>query len=206
VRGRPATNAGFTYLWVLLTVAIMAAGLAAVAEVASTALRRDKEAELLFAGDQFARAIALYRSSSPGVQQYPQRLEDLLADNRFPNVRRYLRRVYVDPMTGSADWTLVRGPGGGIVGVHSRATGKPLKTANFPAGYEAFGSAASYAEWRFVAGVDGRLTAAAKAGTAAAPPGGAAASGGGAAATQPLPTLKLEPAAPLPAVRPPSKP
>jgi type II secretory pathway pseudopilin PulG len=205
VRGRPATNAGFTYLWVLLTVAIMAAGLAAVAEVASTTLRRDKEAELLFAGDQFARAIALYRASSPGAQQYPQRLEDLLADNRFPNVRRHLRRIYADPMTGSADWTLVRGPGGGIVGVHSRSTGKPLKTANFPAGYEAFGSAASYAEWRFVAGVDGRLTAASKAATAAAAPSGAAAAGG-AAATQPLPTLKLEPAVPLPATRPPPKP
>jgi type II secretory pathway pseudopilin PulG len=199
VRGRSATNAGFSYVWVLLTVAIMAAGLAAVAEVASTALRRDKEAELLFVGDQFAHAIALYRASSPGTPQYPQRLEDLLADNRVPNVRRHLRRVYADPMTGSTDWGLVRGPGGGIVGVYSRSTARPLKTANFPKGYDAFASAASYADWRFVAGVDGRVAAAGDAPAAATLPGGAA-------KTQPLPTLKLEPAVPGPAARPPPKP
>ena len=160
MRARSAASAGFTYVWVLLAVAFMAAGLAAVAEVAATAMRRDKEAELLFVGDQFARAIVLYRASSPGSPQYPQRLEDLLADKRVPNMRRHLRRVYADPMTGSADWGLVRGPGGGIVGVYSRATTRPLKTANFPKGYEPFANAASYAEWRFVAGVDGRIAAA----------------------------------------------
>src|SRR5262245_17984536 len=160
MRARPAASAGFTYIWLLLAVAFMAAGLAAVAEFATTALRRDKEADLLFVGDQFARAIAQYRASSSGTQQYPQRLEDLLADKRFPNVRRHLRRVYPDPMTGSADWGLVRGPGGGIVGVYSRSTARPLKTANFPKGYEGFAGAASYADWRFVAGTDGRVAAA----------------------------------------------
>jgi len=157
---RSRSSAGFTYVWLLLAVALMAAGLAAVAEVATTAMRRDKEAELLFVGDQFARAIALYRASSPGSQQYPQKLEDLLADNRLPNTRRHLRRIYPDPMTGSADWGLVRGPGGGIVGVYSRATTRPLKTANFPKGYEAFANAASYADWHFVASTDGRIAAA----------------------------------------------
>jgi type II secretory pathway pseudopilin PulG len=189
MRARAAANAGFTYVWLLLAVAFMAAGLAAVAEVATTAMRRDKEAELLFVGDEFARAIALYRASSPGTPQYPQRLEDLLADKRVPNTRRHLRRVYADPMTGSADWGLVRGPGGGIVGVYSRATTRPLKTANFPKGYEPFANAASYAEWRFVAGVDGRI-AAATAGIT--PPGGA---------TLAPPALTLEPPAPRPAVR-----
>ena len=172
MRARSAASAGFTYVWLLLAVAFMAAGLAAVAEVATTAMRRDKEADLLFVGDQFARAIALYRASSPGAQQYPQRLDDLLADKRFPNVRRHLRRVYPDPMTGSADWGLVRGPGGGIVGVYSRSTTKPLKTANFPKGYEGFADAARYADWRFVAGVDGKVAAASTGSTA---PGGGAA-------------------------------
>jgi type II secretory pathway pseudopilin PulG len=187
-RNNAASSAGFTYVWLLLAVAFMAVGLAAIAEVATTAMRRDKEAELLFVGDQFARAIALYRASSPGSQQYPQRLEDLLADKRVPNVRRHLRRIYPDPMTGSAEWGLVRGPGGGIVGVYSRSTTPPLKTANFPKGYEAFASAASYAEWRFVGGVDGKI-AAAVAGTTAP--------GGGAATLAPS-TVTLEPPAPRP--------
>jgi type II secretory pathway pseudopilin PulG len=186
MRTRPAASAGFTYVWLLLAVAFMAAGLAAIAEVATTAMRRDKEAELLFVGDQFARAIARYRASSPGAQQYPPQLEDLLADRRFPNARRHLRRIYPDPMTGSADWGLVRGPGGGIVGVYSRATTRPLKTANFPKDYEAFASAASYADWRFVATTDGRIAAA----TA-----GMTSQGG---ATSAPPSVTLKPLAPPP--------
>ena len=194
MRARSAASAGFTYVWLLVAVAFMAAGLAAIAEVATTAVRRDKEAELLFVGDQFARAIALYRASSPGAQQYPQGLEDLLADKRFPNTRRHLRRVYPDPMTGSVDWGLVRGPGGGIVGVYSRATKPPLKTANFPKGYESFAGAASYADWRFVATTDGRIAAA----TAGMTPQGGAPSA--------PPSVTLKPPAPRPTVPVPREP
>ncbi len=145
-----ASQHGFTYVWLLVAVAVMAAGLAAIGEVASTAAKREKEAELLFVGDLFARAIAEYHASSPGAPQYPQKLEDLLADNRYPNARRYLRRIYPDPMTGRADWVLARGPGGGIVGVHSQSLDRPLKTGNFPRGYESFAGATTYSAWRFV--------------------------------------------------------
>jgi len=127
----------------------MAVGLAAAGELSSTAAKREREAELLFAGDQIARAIGAYAASSSGQPQYPQKLEDLLADKRYPNVRRYLRRVYADPMTGRADWGVVRGPGGGVVGVHSLSKSPPLKTASFPAEYQAFAGAASYSEWVF---------------------------------------------------------
>jgi len=144
-----ARSAGFTYVWLLVAVAVMAAGLAAIGEVASTTAKREKEAELLFVGDQFARAIAEYHASSPGPPQYPRKLEELLADNRYPNARRYLRRVYPDPMTGRADWGLVRGPGGGIVGVHSQSMDRPLKIANFPQGYESFAGSAAYSSWVF---------------------------------------------------------
>jgi type II secretory pathway pseudopilin PulG len=145
----PPRELGFTYVWLLAAVAVMAAGLAAIGEVASTTAKREKEAELLFAGDQFAQAIAEYHASSPGPPQYPQKLEELLADNRYPNARRYLRRIYRDPMTGRADWGLVRGPGGGIVAVHSQSIERPLKTANFPPGYESFAGATVYSAWRF---------------------------------------------------------
>jgi type II secretory pathway pseudopilin PulG len=151
----PPCELGFTYVWLLVAVAIMAAGLAAIGEVASTAAKREKEAELLFVGDQFARAIAEYHASSPGAPQYPQKLEQLLADNRFPNARRYLRRIYPDPMTGRPDWGLLRGPGGGIIGVHSQSLERPLKIANFPRGYESFTGAGTYSGWRFIANAGG---------------------------------------------------
>ena len=165
----PPRELGFTYVWLLIAVALMALGLAAVGEVASTAAKREREAELLFVGDQFARAIAEYRASSPGAAQYPQTLEELLADKRYPNARRYLRRVYPDPMTGRADWGLVRGPGGGIVGVHSQSLERPLKIANFPRGYESFTGAGMYSAWRFVPDAGGGPAAREKPKTPAAP-------------------------------------
>jgi type II secretory pathway pseudopilin PulG len=175
--GRSRACEGFTYVWLLVAIAIMAAGLAAIGEVAATAAKREKEAELLFVGDQFARAIAEYAANSRGEAQYPQSLDELVADKRYPNVRRYLRRVYADPLTGRADWGLIRGPGGGIVGVHSQSLERPLKTANFPAGYASFTGAATYTAWRFTPSlpgtfVPGQTAPAAKAGqgtTGAAP-------------------------------------
>jgi len=179
-----AATGGFTYLWLLIAIAIMGIALAAIGEVASTEAKREREAELLFAGNQIAGAIVAYRASSPGTPQYPQKLEDLLADNRYPNVRRYLRRVYPDPMTGRPDWVLVRGPGGGIVGVHSQATARPLKTANFPPEYESFAGATSYTEWRFIPAADGAPTKPPAPGSPGAQPGKA----GQATATGAAPT------------------
>ncbi|MFY9316308.1 MAG: type II secretion system protein, partial [Burkholderiales bacterium] len=66
--------------------------------------------------------------------------EDLLEDKRYLTVQRYLRRVYADPITGKADWGLVPAPGGGIMGIHSTATSKPIRSV----------SADSYRAWRFV--------------------------------------------------------
>jgi len=98
---------GFTYIGLLIAVVLLGIGLALVGEVWNTAVKRDRERELLFVGDQFRQAIGRYYESSPGVKQYPRKLEDLLEDKRFPVMKRYLRRIYLDPMTGKADWGLV---------------------------------------------------------------------------------------------------
>ena len=74
----------------------------------------------------------------------------MLLDPRYPGVQRYLRRVYVDQMTGSQDWVLISAPDGGISGVHSAFPGKPLKSGNFPAGDDDFKDKDSYAGWKFV--------------------------------------------------------
>jgi len=69
----------------------------------NTMVRRDKEAELLFRLGEYRRAIARYRQDHG---RYPARLEDLLEDKTQLQVRRYLRQIYRDPMTGKADWKL----------------------------------------------------------------------------------------------------
>lgn len=148
---------GFTYVGLLLLVAMTAAGLAAAGSLWSIDSRREKEAELLFVGAQFTAAIAAYRDRTPAGQQqrFPPRLEDLLDDKRWPTTRRHLRRIFVDPMTGTAEWGIVAAPGGGIMGVYSLAEGTPLKRDGFPEDFADFVTATSYRDWRFVHAVRG---------------------------------------------------
>ena len=148
---RHAAGAGFTYIGMLVTVAIVGVGLALTGEAWRTTAQRERERELLFAGDEIRRAITRYYESTPGTgKQFPKSLEDLLRDSRYPTTRRYLRKVYLDPMTGKRDWGIVKGPGDGIMGVYSLSTQAPLKRANFISPYTAFERAESYAGWRFV--------------------------------------------------------
>ena len=151
--GRPAAaQRGFTYLVMLLAVALIGIGLVATSEVWSQSRQREKERELLFIGNQFRQAIALYYWRTPGgAHQYPKDLEALLEDKRWPVTQRYLRKVYRDPMTGTQDWGVVEAPGGaGIMGVYSKSESVPIKTANFPARWEKFAEARSYLDWKFV--------------------------------------------------------
>lgn len=134
---------------VLALCVVMGVALARTGELWQTAAQRDRERELLFVGGQFRDAIRRYYESSPGVGQFPRDLSDLLLDRRFPQVRRYLRQIYVDPMTGSRDWGIVGGPEG-IRGVYSKAEGTPFKTVGFDAADAAFEGAQSYAAWKFV--------------------------------------------------------
>lgn len=142
---------GFTLLGVLFLLVLLGVGLAALGKVWETSLRREKEAELLFVGDQFRRAIESYHRLTSGTEKhYPKRLNDLLEDNRFPNTVRHLRRLYRDPFTLSQEWGLIKS-GDEITGVYSLAPGKPVKTAAFPPPYEAFADQGSYRDWQFLA-------------------------------------------------------
>lgn len=146
-----ARQQGFTYFAVLALVVITSIGALAAGRLWQTAERRERERELLAAGQALRQAIGTYRSLAvAGRRQYPQSLEDLLLDPRLPGIRRHLRRIPVDPVTGRTEWGLIRAPDGGIQGVHSLSEAMPLKRAGFAVGEADFASAASYAEWRFV--------------------------------------------------------
>ena len=141
---------GFTYLTVLFLLAIMSGGLALVGEVWHTSAAREKEAELLFVGQEYRKAIERYYLSGSGVRQYPKNLADLLRDPRQPGTVRHLRRLYPDPITGKDEWGLVKSPDGGFTGVHSLSEGAPLKTAGFAVRDAAFEGKSKYSDWQFV--------------------------------------------------------
>lgn len=149
-RSQEKTEAGFTYLTVLVLVMVMGVALSGTGRYWSTTMKREREAELLFRGDRIRRAIEAYHRFGG----WPRELAELVEDRRVPVVRRFLRKVYPDPMTEDGDWTLILGRGGTLRGVHSASEAVPLKTGNFPPGYENFETAETYADWRFVAGAD----------------------------------------------------
>ena len=153
----------------LVAMTIMAIFLSMALPAWRTAAQREKEAELIFRGQQYARAIALFQRKYANT--FPPNLQILL-DGHF------LRKKYKDPMTADGEFQLVyanqqAAPGqpnaggtvptqgqpaprpttvvgggtsinvqGGIIGVTSKSTATSLRVYN---GHD------KYNEWVFVA-------------------------------------------------------
>jgi hypothetical protein len=116
-----ARERGFTYVWVLLAVALTSAALASVAEQTSLSAERQRTVHALWIREQYRIAIDSYAAVGDGTgRRGPERLEQLLRDERGGVVRRHLRTLYPDPFTSSPDWILVRRSDGSIAGVRSR--------------------------------------------------------------------------------------
>ena len=151
------SSQGFSYLIVLFAVAALGAGLAAAGIVWEKAAAREKEKELLYAGNAYRNAIASYYERTPGgVKSFPKSLEDLLKDPRLPVNVRHLRRMYRDPITNSVEWGLIPAPGGGIMGVYSKSEAHPVKMSNFDVPNVIFEERAiqlkekmTYQDWQF---------------------------------------------------------
>lgn len=150
---------GFNYPLLLAAMVIVGVVLAGLGEVWHSAAIREKEAQLLFVGNEFSQAIGRYYEFTPaGPKQYPQSLDDLILDRRFPRPVRHLRKVYVDPFRGTPEWGLVLEQGR-VIGVYSEAEGVPMRKLGVPAagvsgmvvgGDSGAGEALSYSSWRFV--------------------------------------------------------
>ncbi|MCU0868190.1 MAG: hypothetical protein MUF30_01105 [Burkholderiales bacterium] len=183
---------GIAYVALLIFVALSGFGLATAGRWWAAEAQREKELELLFVGGQFRAAIASYVKASPGAPEYPRSFADLLEDRRQPTIRRHLRRLYVDPMTGTTDWLPIV-EAGRIIGVRSRSTVRPMRRRGLVAeDDEMLAGAATVGDWRFIAAAPTKAPAAAVA-AAPAPPAG---DGVG---LLPLPDMNTAPEAPPPA-------
>jgi hypothetical protein len=135
----------------VVLVAVVGVALAAQLDIWSHTRQREQELELIWIGKQFRDAIGTYYQRSPGlVKSFPLSLEDLIEDKRSLTTQRYLRRIYVDPLTGRRDWGLVRTDDGRIVGIYSLSDKRPIKTSGFDPELEGFEGADRYAQWRFI--------------------------------------------------------
>ena len=135
----------------MFAIALMGVAMAVVGTVWHTEQKRAKEKELLFIGHEFRAAIGLYYEKTPGtVKKYPHSLKDLLEDNRYLTIQRYLRKLYRDPMTNSTEWGLVEGADHAITGVYSLSKDAPIKIANFDEADKAFAGSKNYSDWKFI--------------------------------------------------------
>lgn len=142
-------NNGYTYVGLLLLIAITGIGMSVAGMSWQHQVRAEKEKQLLFVGSEFRNAIKSYYASTPDAAKvYPLSLNDLLLDKRTPNFKRHLRKIYLDPMTGKADWGVVKQQER-IVGIYSRSGLVPYKQKAFNVADAKLVGAKSYKDWIF---------------------------------------------------------
>ena len=114
-------QAGYALAAVLISVAIMSIVMTALLPVWRQQMQREKEAELAFRGEQYARAIYLFNVKNGG--QFPPSIDALVQG-------RYLRKKYKDPMTEDGEFLPLSvganqpGPQGGAAGGRGAGPGQ----------------------------------------------------------------------------------
>jgi type II secretory pathway pseudopilin PulG len=99
---------GYAMAVLLVTLSVMAIVLSVVMPVWKHMSRREKETELVFRGQQYVHAIALYqRKHGPGV--LPPNVDALLTEH-------YLRKKFKDPITNDDFLILTQGVGASTAG------------------------------------------------------------------------------------------
>jgi type II secretory pathway pseudopilin PulG len=113
LEGGQDNERGYAMAALLVSLAVMMVLMSVAMPVWKTQAQREKEAELIFRGEQIARGINLYMRKMGGAS-YPPSL-DVLVQGRF------LRKKYKDPMTENdtslpmnqrGEWDIVNAAGG----------------------------------------------------------------------------------------------
>ena len=102
---RRHSQGGYALLMIFLMAAIIALMLYQQLPRVAFESEREKEQLLIDRGEQYTRAIQLYYLANN--RTYPTSLDDLEKQEK-----RFLRRRFVDPFTGKADWRIVHTNGG----------------------------------------------------------------------------------------------
>jgi type II secretory pathway pseudopilin PulG len=93
----PASEQGYVLLIAVFLTALLVISLAVAAPKIARSIQRDRDLETFHRGMQYRRAIQLYYRK---FHAYPPNVEALVNTNDI----RFLRKKYIDPMTGQDDW------------------------------------------------------------------------------------------------------
>ena len=97
-----SSEKGYTLVAVIVAIGVMSILMAAAAPVWRHVMKREKEKELLFRGNQYIEAIDRYYRK---FGRLPIQLEELLKT-------KCIRKLYTDPMTKDGKWGLINFRGG----------------------------------------------------------------------------------------------
>jgi len=97
IRNRKASEDGFMLLVAIFFLALLVLSLSIAVPEITKQIRRDREVETMHRGKQYQRAIQLYYHK---FGAYPPNIGALQNTNNI----RYLRKKYIDPMSGVDDW------------------------------------------------------------------------------------------------------
>src|SRR5687768_12130665 len=103
---------GYAMAALIVAMSVMAIMMSIALPVWRTAAQREREAELIFRGEQYARAVELYQRKYAGA--FPPSLDVLLNE-------KMLRERYTDPMSEDGEFQLLyAGQDAGQAGVVGR--------------------------------------------------------------------------------------
>jgi len=97
-----SSEKGYTLVAVIVAIGVMSILMAAAVPVWRHVMKREKEKELLFRGNQYIEAIDRYYRK---FGRLPIQLEELLKT-------KCIRKLYTDPMTKDGKWELINFRGG----------------------------------------------------------------------------------------------
>ena len=97
VRGHKPSEDGYMLLAAIFLLFLFAISLTIAAPIVARSIQRDREVETMYRGMQYRRAVQLYYRK---FGAYPPSIDALVKTQNI----RFLRKRYIDPMTGKDDW------------------------------------------------------------------------------------------------------
>ena len=114
-----SAETGYVLLIVMMMATLLLISLAAAVPSIYVEGQREKEKELIFRGEQYARAIMMFHQQ---FNRYPTSVKELLHTNNMS----FLRQPFPDPMTKSGKWRFIHATANGVI-LDSKILGPPGK-------------------------------------------------------------------------------
>src|SRR5208282_527860 len=108
---------GYALLLVMMIVTLLLIALTVAVPDIFTQDRREREEELIFRGNQYARAVGMFHAK---YNRYPSTVKEMLQTNGL----RFLRKEFKDPMTKDGKWRFIHMSPAGVM-IDSKNQGIP---------------------------------------------------------------------------------